>query len=84
MTIQASARPSCAAVRPRGRRVGSGHPLQIDLFDDGLPISRMETPSWQELPEEARGTLTSLMTLLILHHARASGTCAGTEAGHDL
>ena len=44
----------------------------------------MQIPSWQELSEETRGTLTGLMMLLILDHARANEADAGTEAGHDL
>lgn len=84
MTIKVSARLSGASAWPRQRRAGSGRPWQIDLFGEALPISRMQIPSWQELPEETRGTLTSLMMLLILDHLRASGVAAGTEAGHDL
>jgi hypothetical protein len=83
MAIKASARPSCAAARPR-KRAGSSRLLQIDLFGDASPMPRMQIPAWQELSEATRGTLTHLRTLLILDHARTTGADAGMEADHDL
>ena len=49
---------------------------QIDLFDGVTPA---QTPEWQDLPEETRGTLTGLLARLILEHARI-GTPAGGRA----
>lgn len=82
MTIKTSAPPG-AVGRLRTRRASGGRPWQIDLFGAGLPRSQMQTPSWQELSEETRGTLTNLMVLLILDHARASRANAETEVGGD-
>jgi cytochrome b561 len=82
MAINASAPPGAVA-RLRMRRASGGRPWQTDLFGAALPISQVQTPSWQELSEETRGTLTNLMVLLILDHARASKADAGTEVGGD-
>jgi hypothetical protein len=46
-----------------------------------LPI---QTPVWQELPNEIRTSLTSLLTRLLLDHAQASGAVSPTEINHDL
>jgi hypothetical protein len=53
---------------------------QIDLFDGVTPTP---TPAWRGLPEETRGTLTGLMTRLILEHAQISSAALRTETGHD-
>ena len=53
---------------------------QIDLFDGLTP---MQTPAWQDLPEETRDTLTGLMVQLILEHAQISSRALRTGAGHD-
>ena len=53
---------------------------QIDLFDGVTPA---QTPAWQDLPEETRGTLTGLLARLILEHARIGTPAVRTEAGHD-
>jgi hypothetical protein len=84
MAIKASVRPSGASARLRKRFAGSGRSWQTDLFGATGPISRTRIPAWQELSKDTRGTLTNLMMLLILEHARASGADAGTEANHDL
>lgn len=44
-------------------------PLQLNLFDPPSDPERFSTPRWQSLPDEARLTLTTLMTRLILDHA---------------
>ena len=62
------------------RRLQSDRSQQIDLFDGAAP---MQTPAWQDLPEETRGTLTSLMTRLILEHAQNSSAALLKEASHD-
>jgi hypothetical protein len=41
-------------------------------------------PAWLELPAEARATLKSLMTQLILDHAATTATPPEKEVGHDL
>jgi hypothetical protein len=46
-----------------------------------LPI---QTPVWQELPNEIGTSLTSLLTRLLLDHAQASGAVSPTEINHDL
>jgi len=64
----------------RRRLQQSDRSQQIDLFDGVTPT---QTPVWRDLPEETRGTLTGLMTRLILEHARISSAALRTEAGHD-
>jgi len=46
-----------------------------------LPI---QTPVWQELPNEIRASVTSLLTQLLLDHARANGAVSPGETDHDL
>ncbi|MBV8698153.1 hypothetical protein [Bradyrhizobium sp.] len=57
---------------------------QINLFGSGLLNSAIGAPAWLELPAEARATLTSLITQLILNHAAATATPRAKEVGHDL
>ena len=54
---------------------------QMDLFRAGVADG---TPAWTELPEDARDALVSLMTQLILKHARTSpAPSEAAEAVHD-
>ena len=54
---------------------------QMDLFaSSGAVVA----PEWSDLPEDAQGTLLSLMTRLILDHAQAAATLTRAEARHDL
>jgi hypothetical protein len=63
------------------RRLQQGNRFQqIDLFDGVTPA---QTPVWQDLPEEARDTLTGLMARLILEHAQISSPAVQTEVGDD-
>jgi len=57
---------------------------QMDLFGSGLSNSAMGAPTWPELPAEARATLMSLMTQLILDHAATTATPRAKEVSHDL
>jgi hypothetical protein len=53
----------------------------MDLFaSSGAVVA----PEWSDLPEDAQGTLLSLMTRLILDHAQAAATLTRAEARHDL
>src|SRR5882757_6874928 len=55
-------------------------------FPADRPVRRVtptQTPTWRDLPEETRGTLTGLMARLILEHAQISSPALRTEAGHD-
>ncbi|MGI9484704.1 MAG: hypothetical protein ACR2RF_02240 [Geminicoccaceae bacterium] len=42
---------------------------QLDLFAGGPP----PTPAWSTLPDQVRRTLASMMTRLLLAHARDAG-----------
>ena len=53
---------------------------QMDLFRAGVADG---TPTWPELPKDARDALVSLMTQLILKHARTSPAPSGAEAVRD-
>lgn len=54
---------------------------QMDLFRAGVADG---APAWTELPEDARDALVSLMTQLILKHARTSpAPSEAAEAVHD-
>jgi hypothetical protein len=53
---------------------------QMDLFTAGVADG---TPAWTELPGDARDALVSLMTQLILKHARTSPAPFEAEAVHD-
>ena len=57
---------------------------QMDLFGSGLSNGAIGAPAWPELPAEARATLMSLMTQLILDHAAMTATPPAKEVGHDL
>ena len=56
----------------------------MDLFGVGLSNSALGAPAWSELPAEARATLMSLMTQLILDHAATTATPRAKEVDHDL
>lgn len=57
-------------------------PQQLDLFDRPSGPERFPTPHWRSLPDEARLTLSALMTRLILDHADGADR-QRKEAGHD-
>ena len=59
-------------------------PQQMDLFGSGPSNGAIGAPAWSELPAEARATLTSLMTQLILGHASTTAAPPAKEVGHDL
>ena len=61
-----------------------GDPQQIDLFAEVPLILPIQTPGWQELPNEIRASVTSLLTQLLLDHARANGAVSPGETHHDL
>ena len=79
MTMRSPVQPP-AMPAERRRLQQNDRCQQIDLFDGATPT---QTPVWQDLPEETRGTLTGLMVRLILEHARISGPAVRTEAGDD-
>ena len=79
MTMRSPVQP-LAMPAERRRRQQSDRSQQIDLFDGVTP---MQTPAWRDLPEETRGTLTSLMARLILEHAQIGSPVLRTEADHD-
>jgi hypothetical protein len=83
MTMRILARPSPTPAQSRRRRP-SGDPQQIDLFAEVPLILPIQTPVWQELPNEIRTSLTSLLARLLLDHAQASGAVSPTEINHDL
>jgi hypothetical protein len=56
----------------------------MDLFGSGLSNGTMGAPAWPELPAEARATLMSLMTQLILDHAATTARPLAKEVSHDL
>jgi len=56
----------------------------MDLFKSNQPDGAIGAPTWPNLPAEARATLTSLMTQLILDHAARTAAPLAREAGHDL
>ena len=69
------------AVATGDRRKRRFPPQQMDLFASGLAAG---APSWPDLPKDAREVLVSLMTRLILEHARTTATPTMTMgAGHD-
>lgn len=57
---------------------------QMDLFGSDLSNGAIGAPAWRELPAEARATLTSLMTQLILDHVATTATRGAKDVGHDL
>jgi len=79
MTIQSPVGPP--AMPAERRRLQQGDRCQqIGLFDDVTPV---QTPVWQDLPQETRDMLTGLMARLILEHAQISNPAIQTEAGDD-
>jgi hypothetical protein len=81
MTMRIMRPPSPA--RSRGRRRGRDS-QQITLFAEVPLILPIQTPGWQELPNEIRASVTSLLTQLLLDHARANGAVSPGETDHDL
>ena len=79
MTVRSPVQPPAMSTERR-RLQQSDRSQQIDLFDGVTPT---QTPAWRDLPEETRGTLTGLMTRLILEHAQISSSTLQTEASHD-
>ena len=72
------------AAANRGRHKRPRWRQQMDLFDSSRPEAG-GAPLWQELPEQARSTLTELMAQLILDHAaKAASLLPAKEAGDDL
>ena len=70
-----------AIMRRQDRRSGL---QQMDLFRAGVADGMNGAPKWTELPEDARDALVSLMTQLILKHARTSpASSEAAEAVHD-
>ena len=57
---------------------------QMDLFGSGPSNGTINAHAWPELPAEARATLMSLMTQLILDHAATTATPRAKEVDHDL
>jgi hypothetical protein len=57
---------------------------QMDLFASGLSNGVIGAPAWPELPADARATLMSLMTQLILDYAATTATPRAREVSHDL
>ena len=78
MTMRSSVQPPAIATERR-RLQQSDRSQQSDLFD----VMPMQTPAWQDLPEETRATLTGLMTRLILEHAQISSPAVRMEVGDD-
>jgi hypothetical protein len=56
----------------------------MDLFASGLSNGVIGAPAWPELPADARATLMSLMTQLILDYAATTATPRAREVSHDL
>jgi hypothetical protein len=79
MTMRSPVQPPAMPTEQR-RVQQSDRFQQIDLFDGVTPT---QTPTWGNLPEETRDTLTGLMARLILEHAQISRAAFQTEAGHD-
>jgi hypothetical protein len=53
---------------------------QMDLFRAGVADG---APAWKELPEDARDALISLMSQLLLKHARTNPARSEAESVHD-
>ena len=78
MAVKATA---SAIMRRQDRRGGV---QQMDLFRAGVAGGMNGAPKWTELPEDARDALVSMMTQLILKHARTSlAWSEAAEAIHD-
>ena len=56
--------------------------LQFDLFGCRMRMRPATMPSWQQLPETARTTATSLMVRLLVEHA-GSDLQSGSIGGRD-
>jgi hypothetical protein len=56
----------------------------MDLFVSSLSNGVMGAPAWSELPAQARVSLMSLMTQLILDHAATTAMPRTNEVSHDL
>ena len=70
-----------AIMRRQDRRCGL---QQMDLFRAEVADGVNGAPKWADLPEDARDALVSLMTQLILKHARTSpASSEAAEAVHD-
>ena len=75
MTVKAT---TSAIMHQQDRRSGL---QQMDLFRAGVADG---TPTWPDLPEDARDALISLMTQLILKHARTRpASFEAAEVIHD-
>jgi hypothetical protein len=58
-------------------------PQQIDLFAEKRQNAIGNMPAWSMLPTDVQGSLTNLMTRLILEHADARRIGSMTETDHD-
>ena len=67
---------------PRLRHRHLREALQIDLFDLSHVMRPATTPTWQQLPEAARTTATSLIVRLLVEHA-GGDLRSGSIGGRD-
>ncbi|ANP89948.1 hypothetical protein [Rhizobium leguminosarum] len=56
---------------------------QFDLFSGLHSRKTAVIPQWQQLPEEARRTLTALIARLLVDHANGESSSHQKEAGDD-
>jgi hypothetical protein len=56
---------------------------QFDLFSGLYRGKTAGMPQWQELPEETRQALTSLIVRLFVDHATGASASQKKEVGHD-
>jgi hypothetical protein len=66
--------------RLRYRRLHEG--LQLDLFGLSHVMRPATTPTWQQLPEAARTTATSLIVRLLVEHT-GGDLRSGSIGGRD-